>query len=60
MDVLGESAVTLRVFPGRGHTGIQSPQDTRAVMEFMAENLYLRNLELERRPDIVEVQPTGM
>jgi pimeloyl-ACP methyl ester carboxylesterase len=42
--------------PTKGHAMIDSRDDMQHVMRFFSEHLYLRNMELENRSDVIELQ----
>lgn len=43
------------VRPHKGHAMIDSPDDMRHVMLFFSKHLYLRNIQLENRSDVIEL-----
>ncbi|KAK1934447.1 putative hydrolase C9G1.08c [Phytophthora citrophthora] len=47
---------TSLVRPHKGHAMIDSPEDMHHVMLFFSKHLYLRNIELENRSDVIELQ----
>ena len=47
---------TSLVRPRKGHAMIDSQEDMRHVMLFFSKHLYLRNISLENRSDVVEIQ----
>jgi predicted esterase len=47
------ASAKLIVIPGKGHSMIGSTDEMQALMTFLAERLYLRNLQLEDRADVV-------
>jgi predicted esterase len=47
------ASAELKVVPRKGHSMIGSAAEMRSVMTFLAERMYLRNLELEDRADVV-------
>ncbi|EGZ25144.1 hypothetical protein PHYSODRAFT_326207 [Phytophthora sojae] len=42
--------------PHKGHAMIDSREDMQHVMRFFSKHLYLRNVELENRSDVIELQ----
>ncbi|RLN52656.1 hypothetical protein BBJ28_00007167 [Nothophytophthora sp. Chile5] len=42
--------------PRKAHAMIDSREDMQHVMRFLSEHLYLRNVELENRSDVIELQ----
>ncbi|KAL3664116.1 hypothetical protein V7S43_011000 [Phytophthora oleae] len=51
-----EELFTSLVRPHKGHAMIDSPEDMHHVMLFFSKHLYLRNVELENRSDVIELQ----
>ncbi|CAI5723734.1 hypothetical protein KXD40_000704 [Peronospora effusa] len=47
---------TSLVRPGKGHAMIDSREDMQQVMSFFSKHLYLRNIALENRSDVIELQ----
>ncbi|KAE9038904.1 hypothetical protein PR001_g5397 [Phytophthora rubi] len=47
---------TSLVRPRKGHAMIDSREDMQHVMLFFSKHLYLRNIELENRSDVIELQ----
>ncbi|KAF1776928.1 Alpha/Beta hydrolase fold [Phytophthora cactorum] len=47
---------TSLVRPHKGHAMIDSREDMHRVMLFFSKHLYLRNVELENRSDVIELQ----
>ncbi|ETP44562.1 hypothetical protein F442_08861 [Phytophthora nicotianae P10297] len=47
---------TSLVRPHKGHAMVDSREDMQHVMLFFSKHLYLRNIELENRSDIIELQ----
>ncbi|KAL4161097.1 hypothetical protein PRNP1_001653 [Phytophthora ramorum] len=51
-----EELFATRVRPRKGHAMIDSRADMQHVMLFFSKHLYLRNVELENRSDVIELQ----